>query len=136
MEFDQSILPHSPYSDMTGAIIQAFRPAYWASWMFLVDEDTSTNTTFMFKKGDIGLLVRAENIDGDSADLQITHCFSEFYESDGARSCGNSCTKSHVHKSHTYPAVGISWVKYIRISRILENSTVFSCFLFSSKTTP
>ena len=35
LEFTRDILPNSPYADVTGAVIQTWRPSHWASWMVL-----------------------------------------------------------------------------------------------------
>lgn len=48
-------LPHMPYANATGAIVQTWRPGHWSSWMFEVANvsyDTSSgNATFVFSKG-------------------------------------------------------------------------------------
>mmetsp|Transcript_14885 Transcript_14885/g.44162 ORF Transcript_14885/g.44162 Transcript_14885/m.44162 type:complete len:907 (-) Transcript_14885:74-2794(-) len=46
-------LPNAPYTDPTGAVVQAFRPGHWASWMFEVDAfgSTSDMQTLNWTKG-------------------------------------------------------------------------------------
>ncbi len=47
-------LPHLPYKNPVGAIIQAWRPGHWASWMFEVgsfNTDKNGTFTFTFSKG-------------------------------------------------------------------------------------
>ncbi|ETO07724.1 hypothetical protein RFI_29663 [Reticulomyxa filosa] len=51
MQYGPDILPHSPYGNVSGGVIHVWRPKHWASWMFIIDEKTSTNTTFQFEKG-------------------------------------------------------------------------------------
>ena len=51
MVADKSILPNQPYKNAKGAIIQAWRSAHWASWMFEVGDYDPENGTFMFSKG-------------------------------------------------------------------------------------
>lgn len=46
-----SILPNSPYKNATGAVIQAWRPAHWASWMFQVGSYDASQGLFTFSKG-------------------------------------------------------------------------------------
>ena len=48
---DKSILPNQPYKNATGAVVQAWRPAHWASWMFEVGEYDASSSTFNFSKG-------------------------------------------------------------------------------------
>ena len=51
MVADKSVLPNQPYKDPTGAIVQAWRPGHWASWMFEVGSYDADNFTFVFSKG-------------------------------------------------------------------------------------
>lgn len=51
MVADTSILPHQPYKNPVGAIVQAWRPGHWASWMFEVGTYDATSGTFSFFKG-------------------------------------------------------------------------------------
>lgn len=65
MTVNTATLPHLPYANATGAVVQAWRPGHWASWMFEtqgVECIPSTNTgsgsggggmncTFTFSKG-------------------------------------------------------------------------------------
>lgn len=44
-------LPNSPYKNPTGAVIQAWRPGHWASWMFEVGSYDANTGTFTFSKG-------------------------------------------------------------------------------------
>merc|ERR1719400_449226 len=37
LKYDAKILPNAPYANPTGAVIQAWRPGHWSSWMFEVD---------------------------------------------------------------------------------------------------
>ena len=46
---DTKTLPNMPYKNPKGAVIQTWRPAHWASWMFEVDD--YQNGTFTFSKG-------------------------------------------------------------------------------------
>ena len=39
MVASSKVLPNSPYKNATGAVVQAWRPAHWASWMFEVRFD-------------------------------------------------------------------------------------------------
>lgn len=48
---DKTVLPNSPYKNATGAIVQTWRPAHWASWMFEVGDYNTANGTFTFSKG-------------------------------------------------------------------------------------
>ena len=49
--YNKSILPNTPYLDGSEIIIQAWRPAYWASWMFNVSEYDSNNEIIKFSMG-------------------------------------------------------------------------------------
>ncbi|XP_065183777.1 uncharacterized protein LOC135814571 [Sycon ciliatum] len=51
MVVDKSVLPHMPYKDGSTAIIQAWRPGHWASWMFDVSKYDAGSGTFTFGKG-------------------------------------------------------------------------------------
>lgn len=51
MVADKSVLVNQPYKNAAGAIIQAWRPGHWASWMFEVESYDAKNSTFMFSKG-------------------------------------------------------------------------------------
>ena len=51
MVADHSILPHQPYKDGTTAVIQAWRPGHWASWMFSVSHYDPEVGNFTFGKG-------------------------------------------------------------------------------------
>ncbi len=51
MVADKSVLPNQPYKDPTGAVIQAWRPGHWASWMFEVGSYDSKTSSFTFSKG-------------------------------------------------------------------------------------
>ncbi len=48
---DKSVLPHQPYKNATGAIVQTWRPGHWASWMFEVGNYDADKTQFTFSKG-------------------------------------------------------------------------------------
>eukprot|EP01084_Bolivina_argentea_P161071 280406_1 len=50
LRYNQTILPNSPYINATYGVIQAWRPAYWLSWMFEIGEDFGMNY-FKFKRG-------------------------------------------------------------------------------------
>lgn len=47
----KSVLPHQPYKNAVGAIVQAWRPGHWASWMFEVGSYDTNSGTFNFSKG-------------------------------------------------------------------------------------
>ena len=51
MVADKSVLPNQPYKNPVGAIVQAWRPGHWASWMFEVGGYDSQSGTFNFSKG-------------------------------------------------------------------------------------
>ena len=56
MTFNKSILPNSPYNDASQAVIQAWQPAKWASWMFEigtynVSKDPGGVQEIVFSKG-------------------------------------------------------------------------------------
>ena len=51
MVADTSILPHLPYKNPVDAIVQAWRPGHWASWMFEVGAYDAKSGTFHFSKG-------------------------------------------------------------------------------------
>ena len=51
MVADRSKLPNQPYKNATGAIVQTWRPAHWASWMFEVGKYDEKTNTFEFSKG-------------------------------------------------------------------------------------
>eukprot|EP01083_Nonionella_stella_P234238 824636_1 len=51
LHYDKSTLPNSPYVNLDGAVIQAWRPGHWASWMFGIDISKTTSNTIMFSKG-------------------------------------------------------------------------------------
>ena len=51
MVADSSILPHQPYQNAVGAVVQAWRPGHWSSWMFEVGGYESESGTFTFSKG-------------------------------------------------------------------------------------
>eukprot|EP01084_Bolivina_argentea_P271094 461150_1 len=36
--YDKSILPHTPYSNISNAILHTWRPGHWSSWMFQLNE--------------------------------------------------------------------------------------------------
>ena len=44
-------LPNSPYKNAKGAVVQTWRPAHWASWMFEVGSYDANTGTFTFSKG-------------------------------------------------------------------------------------
>ena len=44
-------LPHSPYSDVSQALLFVWRPARWANWMFEVGSYAKENNTYAFGKG-------------------------------------------------------------------------------------
>ena len=48
---NQQILPNSPYNDPKRAIVHAWRPAHWASWMFEVGSYDGKSGTFKFSQG-------------------------------------------------------------------------------------
>ena len=48
---DQDVLPNYPYQNPGRAVVQAWRPGHWASWMFQVDGEKSNDTHIMFGKG-------------------------------------------------------------------------------------
>ena len=59
-----NVLPHSPYKDVSQAIMFVWRPARWANWMFEVAEyDTNTNNFTFGKGGNQG--ARGNNEGGD-----------------------------------------------------------------------
>lgn len=50
----RSTLPNSPYKNPVGAVIQTWRPAHWASWMFEVGSATDNGNgsyTYTFSRG-------------------------------------------------------------------------------------
>ena len=57
MQASQATLPHTPYANPAGAVVQTWRPGHWASWMYTVPEgggvwDGATNSTnFTFDAG-------------------------------------------------------------------------------------
>ena len=51
MVADKTTLPNSPYNNPKGAVVQTWRPAHWASWMFEVGAYDSTSGTFNFSRG-------------------------------------------------------------------------------------
>lgn len=51
MVADKSVLPHQPYKNPVGAVVQVWRPDHWASWMFEVGGYDSSTGTFHFSKG-------------------------------------------------------------------------------------
>ena len=51
MEYDHKILPHSPYNDLSQAVVRAFMELHWFSLMFTVDTEKTTDTKMMFKDG-------------------------------------------------------------------------------------
>jgi len=66
MVADRSVLPHQPYQDPVGAVVQVWRPAHWASWyqalyfflkdsydfrMFEVGKYEESSNSFYFSKG-------------------------------------------------------------------------------------
>jgi hypothetical protein len=54
MTVDKSVLPHLPYANPAGAVVQTWRPGHWASWMLetaSVQEDAQGNFTFEFSRG-------------------------------------------------------------------------------------
>lgn len=40
MQVNQSILPHTPYANPIGAVVQTWRPGFWCSWMMEVSSAT------------------------------------------------------------------------------------------------
>jgi len=46
IKYDKGLLPNSPYKNATGAVVQMWRPAHWASWMFEVGPFDSGELTF------------------------------------------------------------------------------------------
>ena len=48
--FDAQVLPHSPYKNATGAVVQMWRPSHWSSWMFEVGAGSNA-TAFNFSRG-------------------------------------------------------------------------------------
>ncbi|EGD73635.1 hypothetical protein PTSG_05343 [Salpingoeca rosetta] len=52
LQYSQQLLPHShAYVNATGAIVQAWRPGHWASWMFEVDGFHPQNESFTWTRG-------------------------------------------------------------------------------------
>ena len=51
MVANKTVLPNSPYKNPKGAVVQTWRPAHWASWMFEVGSYDSSSGTFTFSKG-------------------------------------------------------------------------------------
>lgn len=55
MQATQAVLPHTPYANPVGGIVQTWRPGHWASWMYEIgsaDFDAATNATnFTFAWG-------------------------------------------------------------------------------------
>ena len=51
MVADKNKLPNSPYKNPKGAVIQTWRPAHWASWMYEVGSYDANSGTFNFSKG-------------------------------------------------------------------------------------
>ena len=51
MVADKTKLPNSPYKNPKGAVIQTWRPAHWASWMFEVGSYDASSGTFLFSSG-------------------------------------------------------------------------------------
>ena len=55
MVVDKTVLPHLPYARPAGAIVQAWRPGHWASWMLETGnvsyDEASGDSTFYFSKG-------------------------------------------------------------------------------------
>ncbi|ETO31743.1 hypothetical protein RFI_05377 [Reticulomyxa filosa] len=51
MTYNTSILPHSPYHNVNGGVVQAWRPGHWASWMFTIDSTKSKSGEFIFSRG-------------------------------------------------------------------------------------
>lgn len=75
MQASQQILPHTPYSNATGAVIQTWRPGHWASWMFVVGETTFANgsTNFTFAAGGF----QGSRGEDKGADTYIENVFEE-----------------------------------------------------------
>ena len=48
---DKTTLPNLPYKNGSGAIVQAWRPGHWASWMFEVGGYDAEKNQFTFSKG-------------------------------------------------------------------------------------
>eukprot|EP00005_Dracoamoeba_jomungandri_P000463 CAMPEP_0174252392 /NCGR_PEP_ID=MMETSP0439-20130205/1880_1 /TAXON_ID=0 /ORGANISM="Stereomyxa ramosa, Strain Chinc5" /LENGTH=754 /DNA_ID=CAMNT_0015332915 /DNA_START=107 /DNA_END=2368 /DNA_ORIENTATION=+ len=69
----QKVLPNSPYKNATGSVIQTWRPAHWASWMFLVGDYAQDTGTFKFAKG--GFQGARGNNNGDN--FYIENVFEE-----------------------------------------------------------
>jgi len=53
MVVDAGVLPHLPYAHPETAVVSAWRPGHWASWMFSVGNvsESGGNFTFYFDKG-------------------------------------------------------------------------------------
>ena len=51
LTFTKKILPNSPYANISGAIIQTWRPNHWASWMFEIGEYDADKMEFKFSRG-------------------------------------------------------------------------------------
>lgn len=51
LKFTQKILPNSPYANISGAIVQTWRPNHWASWMFEIGDYDAGNMQFQFSRG-------------------------------------------------------------------------------------
>ena len=51
MVADKSVLPNQPYKNATGAVVQAWRPGHWASWMFEVGKYDAGSGSFTFSRG-------------------------------------------------------------------------------------
>jgi len=52
MVADKSVLPNQPYKNPVGGILQVWRPAHWASWMFEIGSYDESSGTFKFSKGE------------------------------------------------------------------------------------
>lgn len=48
---DRTVLPNSPYKNVTGAVVQTWRPAHWFTMMFEVDDYEPSTGKFSFGRG-------------------------------------------------------------------------------------
>ena len=65
------VMPNSPYKDTSEMLLNVWRPARWANWMFEVDKYDSATGNFSFGKGG-NQGARGSNSGGDWCVMQQT----------------------------------------------------------------
>ena len=93
---NSSVLPNSPYAHPEGAVIQVWRPAHWASWMFEIGEFNAATSTYTFSKGGFQGARGADTGEGTTCASQC-HCVVNGFRHHTTLYC-SLCTGRFLHR--------------------------------------